>query len=107
VVQPTQSPAAGAALKAEFPAAAQAFAEAAERALMDPAGVTSGELARVLTAAIKLYAAKVESEERSPPPVLPEKVTPTEVVLIVSELLRTSDISLFDLAMWYRRGARS
>jgi hypothetical protein len=25
----------------------------------------------------------------------------------VSELLRTANISLFDLAMWYRRGARS
>jgi len=26
---------------------------------------------------------------------------------VVSELLRAADISLFDLAMWYRRGATS
>jgi len=25
---------------------------------------------------------------------------------VVSELLRAADISLFDLAMWYRRGER-
>jgi hypothetical protein len=90
-----------------FPAAARAFAEAAERALVDPEGVSMGELERVLTGAIKLYAAKAEREECSLPPVAVEKITPTEVVLFVSELLRTANISLFDLAMWYRRGARS
>ncbi len=62
---------------------------------------------RVLTAAIKLYAAKAEAEERFPAPVTAEKVTPTEIVLVVSELLRAADISLFDLAMWYRRGERT
>ncbi|HET6928529.1 MAG TPA: hypothetical protein VFI48_16895 [Hyphomicrobiaceae bacterium] len=103
----TPSPRAGAAIEREFPAAAQAFAEAAERALVDPKGVSSGALELVLTAAIKLYAAKAETEERSFPPVAVEKITPTEVVLFVSELLRTANISLFDLAMWYRRGARS
>jgi len=102
----TASPPA-AAIGAELPKAAQAFADAAERALADPAGISSGELERVLTAAIKLYAAKAETEERPAPPVSVEKITPTEVVLVVSELLRTADISLFDLAMWYRRGARS
>ena len=98
---------ANAAIKTQFPLAAQAFAQAAERALHDPAGVSSGELARALTAAIKLYAAKVEAHERPDPPVLVEEITPTEVVLFVSELLRTANISLFDLAMWYRRGAGS
>ena len=99
------SPPAGAAM-AELPRAAQAFAAAAEQALADPAGISSGELEHVLTAAIKLYAAKAETQERPAPPVSVEKITPTEVVLVVSELLRTANISLFDLAMWYRRGAR-
>lgn len=98
---------AGAGIEPGFPAAAQAFAEAAERALGDPKVISSGELERVLTGAIKLYAAKAETEERSFPPVAVEKITPTEVVLFVSELLRTANISLFDLAMWYRRDARS
>ena len=102
----TASPLA-AAIEQGFPAAARAFADAAEQALMDPKGVSSGELERVLTAAIKLYAAKAETEERSFPVASIEKITPTEVVLFVSELLRTANISLFDLAMWYRRGQRS
>ena len=67
----------------------------------------SSELERVLTAAIKLYAAKAEAEERFPAPVSAEKITPTEIVLVVSEMLRAADISLFDLAMWYRRGERA
>jgi len=95
------------AIGAEFPRAVQAFQDAAERALVDPAAVSSGELERVLTAAIKLYAAKAESEERYPPPVSVERITPTEVVVVVSALLRAANISLFDLAMWYRRPARS
>ena len=74
-------------------------------------GLSSGSrraasLQRVMTAAIKLYAAKAEAEEQFPAPVSAEKVTPTEIVLVVSELLRAADISLFDLAMWYRRGER-
>ena len=103
----TPSPRADAGIERGFPAAAQAFAEAAARALVDPKGVSSGELELVLTGAIKLYAAKAETEEQSFPPVAVEKITPTEVVLFVSELLRAANISLFDLAMWYRRGARS
>jgi hypothetical protein len=107
VSQATASPLASAAIEGGFPAAAQAFADAAERAFVEPKGISMGDLERVLTAAIKLYAVKAETEERSFPPVSVEKITPTEVVLFVSELLRTANISLFDLAMWYRRGARS
>jgi hypothetical protein len=107
VSEATAPPRASAAIERAFPAAAQAFAEAAERALLDPKGIANGELERVLTAAIKLYAAKAETEDETAPPVSIERITPTEVVLFVSELLRTANISLFDLAMWYRRGARS
>ena len=101
--------AATAELGAEFRGVADAFVAVADRALAKGASarVGSGELERVLTAAIKLYAAKAEAEERFPAPVSAEKVTPTEIVLVVSELLRAADISLFDLAMWYRRGERA
>ena len=96
-------------LGAEFRGVADAFVSVAERALTKGASsrVGSSELERVLTAAIKLYAAKAEAEEQFPAPVSAEKVTPTEIVLVVSELLRAADISLFDLAMWYRRGERA
>jgi hypothetical protein len=94
---------------AEFHRIAEAFVEMAERVRADGAfaRVLSSDLEHVLTAAIKLYAAKAEAEEQFPPPVTAEKITPTEIVLVVSELLRAADISLFDLAMWYRRGTRS
>ena len=100
--------AAAAELGAEFRGVADAFVDVAERGLTNGAfsSVPSSELQRVLTAAIKLYAAKAEAEEQFPAPVSAEKVTPTEIVLVVSELLRAADISLFDLAMWYRRGER-
>ncbi len=101
----TASPAADAGLGVAFHSAADAFVQAAEQALAHGTSrIASSELERVLTAAIKLYAAKAEAEEQFPPPVTAEKVTPTEIVLVVSELLRAADISLFDLAMWYRRG---
>ena len=94
---------------AEFQGAADMFVNVAERALATggASAVSSAELERVLTAAIKLYATKAEAEEQFPPPVTAAKITPTEIVLVVSELLRAADISLFDLAMWYRRGERS
>jgi hypothetical protein len=93
----------------EFRGAAEAFADVAQRALANGASarIPSSEIERVLTAAIKLYAAKAEAEGQCPAPVTAEKVTPTEIVLVVSELLRAADISLFDLAMWYRRGERA
>ncbi len=101
--------AAAAELATEFRGVADAFVDVAERGLANGAfsSVPSSELQRVLTAAIKLYAAKAEAEEKFPAPVSAEKVTPTEIVLVVSELLRAADISLFDLAMWYRRGERA
>jgi len=92
-------------VSADFGAAVEGFAAAAERALAggEYAQIPAGELERAITAAVKLYAAKTESETAPSPPVSAEKVTPTEVVVIVSEMLRAVDVSLFDLAMWYRR----
>jgi hypothetical protein len=93
-------------LAVDLAGAAAAFAAAAERtAHLEPrVGLGEAELAAVITAAVKLYAAKVEAEGVAFAPVAPDKVTPTEVVLVVSAMLRALDISLFDLAMWYRRG---
>ena len=91
--------------RVEFPLLAEAFAGEAERALSsnDFSRITSGELERVITAAVKLYAAKAEAEGTLAAPVSEEKTTPTEVVVFVSEMLRAVNLSVFDLAMWYRR----
>ena len=92
----------------EFGGASQALAELATRALASrcTGEIASDDIARAMTAILKLYAAKADLEGTLPVPVLRDSVTPTEAVLFVSELLRALDISLFDLAMWYRRGER-
>jgi len=89
----------------EFSPLAEAFAGMAERTLSsrDFSRIANSDLERVITAAVKLYAAKAEAEETVAAPVSAEKVTPTEVVVVVSEMLRAVNLSLFDLAMWYRR----
>lgn len=87
----------------ELTAAAGAFAAAADRALAAGAEVAFADIERAMSAAVKLYAAKTESEDTPAPPVASDRVTPTEVVVVVSEMLRAVDVSLFDLAMWYRR----
>jgi hypothetical protein len=89
----------------EFRSLAQAFVAAANRAVLSggTASFPSGDLERAITAAIRLYAAKAEAEGTFPPPASADKITPTEVVIFVSEMLRAADLNLFDLAMWYRR----
>jgi hypothetical protein len=90
---------------AEFGSVAAAFAEVAEDTLTRGVAseIVSSDLERVLTAAVKLYAAKAGTEPAPPPPVSADKITPTEVVVIVSELMRAANLNLFDLSMWYRR----
>jgi hypothetical protein len=56
-----------------------AFAELAERTLSggDCSAIPSHELARVMSAATKLYAANAEAEGTLAPPISAETVTPT------------------------------
>jgi hypothetical protein len=102
------APAAGE-LGGQFGEYADALSALAERALAGGAAsqIASEDIARVLTAVMKVYAAKVEKETEPaalpPPPVLGERVTPTEAVVLVSELMRAVNLNLFDLSMWYRR----
>jgi hypothetical protein len=81
------------------------FVAAAEQALAsgDFSKVSDEEIARVMTAAIRVYAAKSEALEATPNPIEPEKVTPTDVVVAVSEIVKAAGLNLFDLSMWFRR----
>jgi hypothetical protein len=81
------------------------FVEAAERALRSGIleQVPDAELERVMTAAVRLYAAKAESENPTVRPITPEKVTPTEVVVTVSALIRSAGLNLWDVSMWFNR----
>jgi hypothetical protein len=84
------------------------FVEAAERALYSGKleQVPDAELERVLTAAVRLYAAKAESENSIVRPVTPERVTPTDVVVTVSALIRGAGLNLWDVSMWFNRTER-
>ena len=86
-------------------ASAMAFAAAARNALTseDQTSISDAALEAVLTAAVKLYAARAEFRRELPPPLNEREVTPTEVVVVASEMIRVVDLNPFDLSMWYRR----
>ena len=95
-------------LAAEFARLTHALDQLAGRLIAsgETGEVASEDVARAMSAIVKLYASKAETEGSLPVPFTANSVTPTETVLVVSEMLRAADISLFDLAMWYRRGER-
>lgn len=87
-------------------AAADVVFEAAERALADE---TTGDIPdevvqKLLTAASRLYARKLDAEDRIFLPVVSRQaLTATEVVQTACELMRAVDLNPFDLAMWFSR----
>jgi hypothetical protein len=85
------------------------FVEAAERALAagQPGQVSDAELERVMTAAVRLYAAKAETDKPPAQPVTPSAVTPTEVVVMASDLIRSAGLNLWDVSMWFNRKKES
>jgi hypothetical protein len=68
----------------------------------DP-GLSDDDIAQVLTAAVRLYAARAEIRDEYPPPLVREKVTATDVAITVSEMVRIADLNMFDLSMWHGR----
>jgi hypothetical protein len=81
------------------------FVAAAGRDLLQPeAGdISDVDLARALTAAVRLYAARVEARDEFPPPLEAGEVTATDVAITASEMIRAVDMNLFDLSMWHGR----
>lgn len=94
--------------KSEAPALGDDFVAAAERALAagQPGQVADADLERVLTAAVRLYAAKTESDRPPAQPVTPQAVTPTDIVVTVSDLIKAAGLNLWDVSMWFNRMKR-
>jgi hypothetical protein len=67
--------------------------------------VPDNALRRVLTATIRLYAAKSEAAQAEVVPFAPEDVTPTEAVTLACGVIRGAGLNLFDVAMWFGRSA--
>jgi len=82
-----------------------AFCVAVERALKrgEPHAISDASLRRVLTAAVRVYAAKAEDVGREIAPFLDDAVTATETVTAACAMIRAADLNLFDVAMWFRR----
>ena len=81
------------------------FVAAAERALSsgEPGQVSDADLERVMTAAVRLYAAKTETDQPPAQPITPSNVTPTEIVVTVSDMLKAAGLNLWDVSMWFNR----
>jgi hypothetical protein len=82
-----------------------AFVAAVEEALAagEPGRLSDAEVERVMTAAVRIYAAKVDADLGSPAPVTATRVTPTDVVVSVTALLKAAGLNLWDLSMWFQR----
>jgi hypothetical protein len=82
-----------------------AFCASTEAALAcgRPQDVPDESLQRVLSAAVRLYAAKSEDRPRELPPFGDRPVNATEAVTAICAIMRAADLNFFDLQMWYRR----
>ena len=87
--------------------AADAIWVSAQQALADDEldQFSEESVQQLMTSAVKLFAAKVEAEDRFFLPVLDREgaLTATEAVVAVSEILRAVELNPFDLAMWFNR----
>lgn len=91
---------------ADIDAAAARALEIAEKALAEgkTEDISDETVQRLMTAGARLFANKVEMEDRFFLPFTGrEAVTATDVVVTVSEMLRAANLNTFDLAMWFRR----
>jgi hypothetical protein len=68
-----------------------------------PDAISDRALADVLTAAAKIYAAKVERRGHDVAPFTPGAITATETVVTACGMIRAADLNMFDVAIWFHR----
>lgn len=72
----------------------------------EAARVSDEAIAQIITAAVRLYYAKSELEDRPIRAIVPEgqeTITPTEMLVAVSEMLRDVRLGPMELGLWFRR----
>lgn len=91
--------------KTTAPVTAAEFCACAREALKRgaPDTITDKILQQVLTAAVKIYAAKVERRGHDVVPFTPGAVTATETVVTACGMIRAADLNMFDVAIWFHR----
>jgi hypothetical protein len=65
--------------------------------------IPEAALRRVLTSAVKAYAAKAEAADVEPAPFEADAVTATETAVTACAMIRAAGLNLFDIAMWFQR----
>ncbi len=68
-----------------------------------PDAISDKMLQRVLAAATKVYAAKVERRGHDVSPFPQNTVTATESVVTACGMIRAADLNMFDVAIWFHR----
>ena len=68
-----------------------------------PDAISDKTLQQVLTAAVKVYAAKVERRGHDVVPFPQHAVTATETVVTACGMIRAADLNMFDVAIWFHR----
>jgi hypothetical protein len=91
--------------KTPAPVTAAGFCARARDALKRgaPDEISDRALQQVLTAAVKIYAAKVERRGHDVAPFTPKTVTATETVVAACGMIRAADLNMFDVAIWFHR----
>ena len=68
--------------------------------------ISDEAVSKIMTAAVKLYSAKADGEQRTFKPLLgkfDEIVTPTEALTAVTEILRSLELGPMEFGLWSRR----
>lgn len=78
----------------------QALEQLAERT-----DLTEDEVRAIVSATTRLYANASSRAGRELPPLSPD-VSTTDAITLSCALLRSQDLTPFDMAMWFGRGAR-
>lgn len=69
----------------------------------EPDAISDRTLQEILTAAVKVYAAKVERRGHDVTPFPPDAVTATETVVTACGMIRAAGLNMFDVAIWFHR----
>ena len=96
--KPGRKPARRRSAPADFCAAVRAALKRGQ-----PDAISDHALQRILTAAVKVYAAKVERRGHDVAPFARGAVTATETVVTACGLIRAADLNMFDVAIWFHR----
>ena len=67
--------------------------------------LTEDQVRAIVSAATRLYANASAQAGRELPPLTPD-VSTTDAITLACALLRSQDLTPFDMAMWFSKGAR-